>query len=83
MRSNRIIGKRLPPLRSFVKQDCTKMTKETIKEIDVQSVMTKSTLPVGGYSVNPYAETVYRSYGALGYFSRRQKLETDQQSAQV
>ena len=28
-------------------------------------------------------ETVYRSHGALGYFSRRQKLETDQQSAQV
>ena len=27
---------------------------ETIKEIDVQSVMTKSALPVGGYSVNPY-----------------------------
>lgn len=25
-----------------------------IKEIDVQSVMTKSSLPVGGYSVNPY-----------------------------
>ena len=27
---------------------------ETIKVIDVQSVMTKSALPVGGYSVNPY-----------------------------
>ena len=30
------------------------MNTETIKEIDVQSVMTKSSLPVGGYSVNPY-----------------------------
>ena len=30
------------------------MNTETIKEIDVQSVMTKSALPVGGYSVNPY-----------------------------
>lgn len=30
------------------------MNSETIKEIDVQSVMTKSALPVGGYSVNPY-----------------------------
>lgn len=27
---------------------------ETIKEINVRSVMTKSALPVGGYSVNPY-----------------------------
>ena len=27
---------------------------DTIKEIDVKSVMTKSSLPVGGYSVNPY-----------------------------
>ena len=30
------------------------MNSEIIKEIDVQSVMTKSSLPVGGYSVNPY-----------------------------
>ena len=30
------------------------MNTEIIKEIDVQSVMTKSSLPVGGYSVNPY-----------------------------
>lgn len=30
------------------------MEVSTIKEIDVQSVMTKSSLPVGGYSVNPY-----------------------------
>lgn len=27
---------------------------EIVKEIEVQSIMTKSTLPVGGYSVNPY-----------------------------
>ena len=27
---------------------------EIIRDIDVQSVMTKSSLPVGGYSVNPY-----------------------------
>lgn len=27
---------------------------EDIRDIDVRSVMTKSTLPVGGYSVNPY-----------------------------
>ncbi len=30
------------------------MEKEIVKEIDVQSVMTKSSLPVGGFSVNPY-----------------------------
>lgn len=30
------------------------MEQEIIKDIDVQSVMTKSSLPVGGYSVNPY-----------------------------
>ena len=30
------------------------MNTEIIREIDVQSVMTKSSLPVGGYSVNPY-----------------------------
>lgn len=30
------------------------MEKEIIREIDVQSVMTKSSLPVGGFSVNPY-----------------------------
>ena len=30
------------------------MNTEVIQEIDVQNVMTKSSLPVGGYSVNPY-----------------------------
>lgn len=30
------------------------MEKEIIKDIDVKSVMTKSSLPVGGFSVNPY-----------------------------
>lgn len=30
------------------------MDNEIINEIDVRSVMTKSSLPVGGYSVNPY-----------------------------
>lgn len=31
-----------------------RMESEIIRDIDVQSVMTKSSLPVGGYSVNPY-----------------------------
>lgn len=30
------------------------MEREIIKEINVNSIMTRSTLPVGGYSVNPY-----------------------------
>lgn len=30
------------------------MEQELIRDIDVQSVMTRSSLPVGGYSVNPY-----------------------------
>lgn len=30
------------------------MNTEIIRTIDVQSIMTKSSLPVGGYSVNPY-----------------------------
>lgn len=30
------------------------MNSDTIKDIHVQSIMTKSSLPVGGYSVNPY-----------------------------
>ena len=30
------------------------MEKEIVREIDVQNVMTKSSLPVGGFSVNPY-----------------------------
>lgn len=29
-------------------------SQEIIRDIDVQSVMTRSSLPVGGYSVNPY-----------------------------
>ena len=71
MRSNRIIGKRLLPLRSFVNQDRTKMTKETIKEIDVQSVMTKSTLPVGGYSVNPYVGCLHACKYCYASFMKR------------
>lgn len=47
-----------------------------IREVETKNIMTKSTLPVGGYSVNPYVgcthgckillcliyEAVYRSY---------------------
>ncbi len=57
------------------------MNTDTIKEIDVKSVMTKSSLPVGGYSVNPYVgcpsrlqvllrivhETVHRAYRTVGH----------------
>ena len=73
------------------------MNTETIKEIDVQSVMTKSALPVGGYSVNPLRgmpsrlqvllrivyETLHRAYRTVGRVSGREELETDSQSAQI
>ena len=66
------------------------MEKEIIREIDVQNVMTKSSLPVGGFSVNPYVgcphackycyasfmKRFYRAYRALGYVSRCKALET-------
>ena len=73
------------------------MNTEIIKEIDVQSVMTKSSLPVGGYSVNPYVgcphacKYCYASfmkrftgaYRTVGCISGREELETDSQSAQI
>ena len=52
------------------------MNTEIIKEIDVQSVMTKSSLPVGGYSVNPYVgcphacKYCYASFIANLYLAR-------------
>ena len=47
------------------------MTKETINEIDVQSVMTKSTLPVGGYSVNPYVGCLHACKYCYASFMKR------------
>ena len=70
------------------------MNMDTIKEIDVKSVMTKSSLPVGGYSVNPYvgcphacrycyASFMKRFTGhrAVGYVFRCKKLEADNESS--
>ena len=51
------------------------MNMDTIKEIDVKSVMTKSSLPVGGYSVNPYVGCPH------GYGFRCKKLEADNESS--
>ena len=62
------------------------MNTETIKEIDVQSVMTKSALPVGGYSVNPYVGCPHACkycYASFMKLSGREELETDSQSAQI
>lgn len=71
------------------------MNMDTIKEIDVKSVMTKSSLPVGGYSVNPYVgcphacrycyasfmKRVHRAHRAVGYVFRCKKLEADNESS--
>ena len=70
------------------------MNMDTIKEIDVKSVMTKSSLPVGGYSVNPYvgcphacrycyASFMKRFTGHTerGYVFRCKKLEADNESS--
>lgn len=71
------------------------MNAEVIKEINVRSVMTKSALPVGGYSVNPYVgcphncKYCYASFmkrftghtEPWGGISGREELETDNQSA--
>ena len=48
-----------------------------IRDIETKNIMTKSTLPVGGYSVNPYVgcthgckyEAIYRAYRTMGHLS--------------
>lgn len=47
------------------------MEEEIIREIDVQSVMTKSTLPVGGYSVNPYTGCPHACMYCYASFMKR------------
>ena len=52
-----------------------------IGEVETKNIMTKSSLPVGGYSVNPYVgctrlqvllrffyEALYRTHGGMGHF---------------
>ena len=54
-----------------------------INEVETKNIMTKSSLPVGGYSVNPYVgwlytclqvllcffyEALYRAQGGMGHF---------------
>ena len=52
-----------------------------INEVETKNIMTKSSLPVGGYSVNPYVgcthackycyasyEALYRTQGGMGHF---------------
>ena len=52
-----------------------------IREVETKNIMTKSSLPVGGYSVNPYGlytclqvllcffyEALYRTHGGMGHF---------------
>ena len=53
-----------------------------IREVETKNIMTKSSLPVGGYSVNPYVgcthackycyasfyEALYRTHRGMGHF---------------
>ncbi|MFP7696456.1 hypothetical protein [Trueperella sp. LYQ143] len=42
-----------------------------IKEINVKSIMTKSQLPVGGYSVNPYVGCAHACRYCYASFMKR------------
>lgn len=53
------------------------MNMDTIKEIDVKSVMTKSSLPVGGYSVNPYVGCPHACRYCYASFMKRFTGHTD------
>ena len=44
---------------------------EIIRDIDVQSVMTRSSLPVGGYSVNPYVGCPHACQYCYASFMKR------------
>ncbi|MDE6570465.1 MAG: radical SAM mobile pair protein B [Alistipes sp.] len=47
------------------------MEMEIVKEIDVRSIMTKSSLPVGGYSVNPYVGCTHACKYCYASFMKR------------
>ena len=53
------------------------MDTEIIQEIEVQSVMTKSSLPVGGYSVNPYVGCPHACKYCYASFMKRFTGHTD------
>ena len=53
------------------------MEQEIIKDIDVQSVMTKSSLPVGGYSVNPYVGCPHACRYCYASFMKRFTAHTE------
>ena len=69
-----------------------------IQEVETHNIMTKSSLPVGGYSVNPYVgcthgcrwrwhrllhQAVHRPQGAVGHVSGCQALAADPQRKEV
>lgn len=53
------------------------MEKEIIREIEVQSVMTKSSLPVGGFSVNPYVGCPHACKYCYASFMKRFTSHTE------
>ena len=46
-------------------------TEPEIREIEVRSIMTQSTLPVGGYSVNPYVGCTHACRYCYASFMKR------------
>lgn len=73
------------------------MAETLIGTKEVRSIMTKSNLPVGGYSVNPYVgcthacKYCYASFmkrftghkRRMGHFLRREALACDQESEEI
>ena len=64
-----------------------------IGEVETKDIMTKSSLPVGGYSVNPYVGCTHackycyacfmKTYGGMGQFPGCEALAGDQKSAEI
>ena len=67
-------------------------TVTTLAYKDVKTVMTKSSLPVGGFSVNPYVGcphacrycyASFMKYGKVGHVPGCEKLAAHHRSAQI
>ena len=68
-----------------------------IQDVETKNIMTKSTLPVGGYSVNPYVgcthgckycydlvyEAIYRAHRTVGYIPGCETLASNTKSTKV
>ena len=54
-----------------------------IQDVETKNIMTKSTLPVGGYSVNPYVGCTHGCKYCYASFMKRFTGHTNQKSAKV